>query len=59
MPKPVDVMQTMPLNSIAPLQAGAEDVTFLSASSSSYAQLAIGIDQKPFDDKQNSRQALA
>jgi len=54
----VDMMQTIPLDSIAPLQGGASDVTFLSASSSSYAQLAMRMDQKPFDDKR-IRQAIA
>jgi peptide/nickel transport system substrate-binding protein len=54
----VDMMQTIPLDSIVPLQAGSNDVTFLSASSASYAQLAMRMDQKPFDDKR-VRQALA
>jgi peptide/nickel transport system substrate-binding protein len=54
----VDMMQSIPLDSIPTLQAGGNDISLLSASSASYAQLAMRVDQKPFDDKR-VRQALA
>ena len=53
----VDMMQSIRSIRSRP-QAGAEDVTFLSASGSSWPQLAMRMDQKPYDDKR-IRQALA
>jgi peptide/nickel transport system substrate-binding protein len=54
----VDLMQNIPLDSVEALGASENDIELLSASSASYAQLAMRVDQKPFDDKR-VRQALA
>lgn len=54
----VDMMQSIPLDSIEALKAAGSDIDLLSASSASYAQLAMRVDEKPFDDKR-VRQALA
>lgn len=54
----VDLMQSIPLDAIDALMATESDIDLLAASSSTYAQLAMRVDQKPFDDKR-VRQALA
>jgi len=54
----VDMMQSIPLDSIEALGAKENNIQLLAASSASYAQLAMRVDQKPFDDKR-VRQALA
>lgn len=54
----VDMMQSIPLDSIEALGAAENNIDVLAASSASYAQLAMRVDQKPFDDKR-VRQALA
>jgi peptide/nickel transport system substrate-binding protein len=54
----VDMMQGIPLDAIDALSAAESDIELLAASSATYAQLAMRVDQKPFDDKR-VRQALA
>ncbi|MGE0005629.1 MAG: ABC transporter substrate-binding protein [Parvibaculaceae bacterium] len=54
----VDMMQSIPLDSIEALGAADHNIDVLAASSATYAQLAMRVDQKPFDDKR-VRQALA
>jgi peptide/nickel transport system substrate-binding protein len=51
-------MQSIPLDSVEALGAAENGIELLTASSASYAQLAMRVDQKPFDDKR-LRQALA
>ena len=54
----VDMMQSISLDSVDALKAGGGDIELLSTASATYAQLAMRVDQKPFDDKR-VRQALA
>jgi peptide/nickel transport system substrate-binding protein len=54
----VDMLQSLPIDSLDTLKAGATDIELLSAASASYAQLAMRTDTKPFDDKR-VRQAVA
>jgi peptide/nickel transport system substrate-binding protein len=53
-----DIMMNVPLATIPTVQAGGEDIQLLSASSSSHLQLAMRVDEEPWDDKR-VRQALA
>ena len=53
-----DLMQSIPLESVATLLPEENSITVLSAPSSTYAQLAMRVDQAPFNDKR-VRQALA
>ncbi len=54
----IDLMQDTPLDVISALKAGSPNIHFLEARSSTYAQLAMRVDTKPFDKKQ-VRQAIA